>query len=101
MDIGVLGSTGDGVFLEVVGEAGLYIKELISGDGGRTDPSLAGILGRPVRVRSLDVMQVEEVRGTGEEDAASSRSTEEDALQAEERAPPEGSPPGHLGDPEV
>ncbi len=56
----------DGAFvLEVTGEAGLYIKELISGDLGRTRPSLAGILGAPARVKSLDVVQVGTV-DTGE-----------------------------------
>ena len=50
----------DGIFfLDVVGEAGLYVKELVSGDGGRTQPSLAGILGRPARVILLDVLEVE------------------------------------------
>ncbi|HUK39069.1 MAG TPA: tRNA pseudouridine(54/55) synthase Pus10 [Methanomicrobiales archaeon] len=54
----------DGIFfLDVVGEAGLYVKELVSGDGGRTRPSLAGILGRPARVIQLDVLEVE---GRGE-----------------------------------
>ncbi len=50
----------DGKFVvEVLGEAGLYIKELISGDGGRTRPSLAEILNRSAHVFSLDVVQVE------------------------------------------
>lgn len=51
----------DGRFIvEVTGEAGLYIKELISGDNGRTSPSLSAALGRPARVTSLDVVLVEE-----------------------------------------
>ncbi len=45
--------------IEVLGEAGLYIKELISGDGGRTTPNLSDILGCPARVIQLDVVQVE------------------------------------------
>jgi tRNA pseudouridine synthase 10 len=50
----------DGKFVvEVLGEAGLYIKELVSGDSGRTRPSLAEILKQPARVTSLDVTQVE------------------------------------------
>jgi len=54
------GGEQDGKFVvEVLGEAGLYIKELISGDGGRTRPSLAEILDRPAHVFSLDVVQVE------------------------------------------
>ncbi|MCX6694241.1 MAG: tRNA pseudouridine(54/55) synthase Pus10 [Methanomicrobiales archaeon] len=49
----------EGEFLiGVTGEAGLYIKELISGDAGRTRPSLTEILGRPARVTHLDVIEV-------------------------------------------
>lgn len=59
LDIGYKGEDGGKVILEITGEAGLYIKELISGDQGRTRPSLAGLLGRPARVTSLDVVQVE------------------------------------------
>jgi tRNA pseudouridine synthase 10 len=101
IDIDLLGPAGDDVSIEVVGEAGLYVKELVSGDGGRTDPSLAGILGRPARVTSLDVVQVEEKGEKEQEHAASSRTTEEDTQQAEEGTPPEGPAPRHHGDPEV
>ena len=59
LDVICIGREGDGFVLEVTGEAGLYIKELISGDNGRTRPSLAEILGRPARVSSLDVLQVQ------------------------------------------
>jgi len=56
----------DGKFvIDVVGEAGLYIKELVSGDNGRTKPSLAEILGKDAHVTSLDVVLVEEP-GSGE-----------------------------------
>ncbi|NYT05080.1 MAG: tRNA pseudouridine(54/55) synthase Pus10 [Methanomicrobiales archaeon] len=48
-------------FITVVGEAGLYIKELISGDSGRTVPSLAGVLEMPARVVALDVVGVDGV----------------------------------------
>ncbi|HVL87638.1 MAG TPA: tRNA pseudouridine(54/55) synthase Pus10 [Candidatus Thermoplasmatota archaeon] len=41
------------------GEAGLYVKELVSGDDGRTSPSLAELVGIPCRVRELDVLDVE------------------------------------------
>jgi tRNA pseudouridine synthase 10 len=59
--------TDDGRFwIEVVGEGGLYIKELISGDDGRTRPSLAQILGRTARVVSLDVVLVEIANEFGE-----------------------------------
>jgi tRNA pseudouridine synthase 10 len=45
--------------VEIHGEGGLYIKELISGDEGRTTPSLAGLLGVEATVTALDVLAVE------------------------------------------
>jgi tRNA pseudouridine synthase 10 len=40
------------------GEGGLYIKELVSGDGGRTIPSLSERLGIASRVAELAVIDV-------------------------------------------
>ncbi len=65
LDIGFVGEEDGKFIVEVLGEAGLYIKELISGDQGRTHPSLAEILNRPAHVISLDVVLVE---GTQEGD---------------------------------
>jgi len=65
LDISYQGMECGMVALEVTGEAGLYIKELVSGDGGRTRPSLAGLLGRPARVCTLDVVQVQGAGNTG------------------------------------
>ncbi|MFB6137571.1 MAG: tRNA pseudouridine(54/55) synthase Pus10 [Halobacteriaceae archaeon] len=45
--------------VEVHGEGGLYVKELVSGDDGRTEPSLAGVLGVHATVTALDVLAVE------------------------------------------
>ena len=59
LDIEYAGEQDGKFVVEVLGEAGLYIKELISGDGGRTRPSLAEVLNRPAHVSSLDVVQVE------------------------------------------
>lgn len=39
-------------------QGGLYIKELISGDDGRTTPSVAGIINAPAKCVELDVMNV-------------------------------------------
>ncbi len=44
--------------IEFEAEAGLYIKELVSGDDGRTDPSLASLLGVEAKVEKLDVIEV-------------------------------------------
>jgi len=52
--------TDDGyVYITVNCEGGLYVKELISGDDGRTNPSLTGLLGIPALVEDLDVVNVE------------------------------------------
>ncbi|HII00757.1 TPA: tRNA pseudouridine(54/55) synthase Pus10 [Methanosarcinaceae archaeon] len=40
-------------------EGGLYVKELVSGDEGRTNPSLSGLLGFPAHVEELDVINVD------------------------------------------
>lgn len=59
LDIEYAGEQDGKFVVEILGEAGLYIKELVSGDGGRTRPSLAEILNRSAHVFSLDVVQVE------------------------------------------
>ncbi|RQD79586.1 MAG: tRNA pseudouridine(54/55) synthase Pus10 [Methanocalculus sp. MSAO_Arc1] len=62
-----LGVEDDRYLIEVIGEAGLYIKELVSGDNGRTNPSLSEILGIPATVLTLDVIAVEGMPENGEE----------------------------------
>lgn len=42
-------------------EGGTYIKELVSGDEGRTEPSFLSIIGKPCVVKELDVIEIEEV----------------------------------------
>ncbi|MFB6361874.1 MAG: tRNA pseudouridine(54/55) synthase Pus10 [Halobacteriales archaeon] len=49
--------------IEVQGEGGLYIKELMHGDDGRTRPSLAGQLETEATVTALDVVAVEAAEG--------------------------------------
>ncbi|WP_048058342.1 tRNA pseudouridine(54/55) synthase Pus10 [Pyrococcus yayanosii] len=44
--------------LRLLTDGGLYIKELISGDGGRTRPSVAEILGKDAWCELLDVLDV-------------------------------------------
>jgi tRNA pseudouridine synthase 10 len=41
------------------GQAGLYVKELVSGDEGRTKPNLSESLGVEATVKQLDVIKVE------------------------------------------
>lgn len=44
--------------LTVKGSAGLYIKELITGDNGRTKPNVSEILGIPAECKELDVVKI-------------------------------------------
>ena len=53
-----LGETGSGVAWEIRVEAGMYVKELVSGDGGRTAPSLRSALGMECACAALDVLDV-------------------------------------------
>ena len=55
--------------VEIHGAGGLYVKELVSGDDGRTEPSLAGLLGVGARVTALDVLAVEGEDESFEDDA--------------------------------
>ncbi|TRZ55440.1 tRNA pseudouridine(54/55) synthase Pus10, partial [archaeon] len=48
--------------LTVKTEAGLYIKELISGDDGRTKPSISEIFGQKAVCENLDVIKIERIK---------------------------------------
>jgi tRNA pseudouridine synthase 10 len=49
---------GNTAVVDLLTDGGLYIKELFHGDDGRTDPSLASLLGVEVVVDTLDVIDV-------------------------------------------
>lgn len=44
--------------LDVRTEAGTYVKEWVEGDDGRTEPSLASLVGVPLKVEYLDVLEI-------------------------------------------
>ncbi|TAL47207.1 tRNA pseudouridine(54/55) synthase Pus10 [archaeon] len=46
------------VMFKIRGESGLYIKELIYGDEGRTTPNVAAVIGNKVKKISLDVIKI-------------------------------------------
>ena len=46
------------VELEIRAQHGTYIRELVSGDKGRTDPSLSSLVGSPCKVEVLDVLNL-------------------------------------------
>jgi tRNA pseudouridine synthase 10 len=51
--------SGKTIVLTVKGSAGLYVKELVHGDEGRTKPSLAGVLNVKASPKNLDVIKIE------------------------------------------
>lgn len=54
----VADASADVVTLDIEAQSGTYIKEFITGDGGRTVPSVSEALGVPCEVVSLDVSEV-------------------------------------------
>jgi tRNA pseudouridine synthase 10 len=49
---------GSMAILTLEAESGTYIKELVSGDNGRTKPSISEIIGEPCTVTELDVIDI-------------------------------------------
>jgi tRNA pseudouridine synthase 10 len=50
--------------LDLRTEAGTYVKEWVEGDGGRTEPSLAALVGVPLKVEFLDVLEIHDTEVT-------------------------------------
>ena len=44
--------------LTIETQSGTYIKELVSGDDGRTTPNISEMLGTPCKVNELDVIEI-------------------------------------------
>jgi tRNA pseudouridine synthase 10 len=49
--------------LKITGESGIYVKELIHGDEGRTKPSIAEYLNVKCDIKSLDVVHINDENG--------------------------------------
>jgi len=56
VDVVVESARADEIVASLVVEAGAYVKELVSGDAGRTEPSFASLLGTPCSCAELDVV---------------------------------------------
>ncbi|HLY77576.1 MAG TPA: tRNA pseudouridine(54/55) synthase Pus10, partial [Thermoplasmata archaeon] len=56
-------STADRFTIELRAESGTYIKEWVEGDGGRTDPNLSQLVGAPLTVEALDVLEIHDRTG--------------------------------------
>ena len=57
----VVEQTEESAILKITGESGIYIKELIHGDDGRTVPNLASSLGTTCHVKALDVVWIHDM----------------------------------------
>ncbi len=44
--------------IEIRSEAGLYVKEMVTGDRGRTKPNVAALLKNPTKILELDVVKI-------------------------------------------
>ncbi len=51
-------SRGKSIKLKIKAMSGLYIKEFVSGDSGRTKPSLSELLGQKCECKGLDVLKI-------------------------------------------
>ena len=54
----VVGFEGKTLKIIVRGDSGLYVKELVHGDEGRSSPSLSELMGQKLEVLSLDVTNI-------------------------------------------
>lgn len=57
-EVDLVGIDDGEAVLEITGEAGLYVKELVHGDSGRTRPNLSEALASDVECSKLDVLDV-------------------------------------------
>jgi tRNA pseudouridine synthase 10 len=60
LDAQVVETDATGIVAVVRTEPGTYVKELVSGDGGRTEPSFASVLGQPCVCAELDVLSADD-----------------------------------------
>lgn len=47
------------IVLDIVTQAGTYIKELVHGEFGRTEPSISFFIKRDIDIIALDVMNID------------------------------------------
>jgi tRNA pseudouridine synthase 10 len=59
----LVASTSGRFTIELRAESGTYIKEWVEGDGGRTDPNLSQLVGAPLTVEALDVLEIHDRTG--------------------------------------
>lgn len=47
------------IVLDIVTQAGTYVKELVHGEFGRTEPSISSFIGMEIDIAALDVMNID------------------------------------------
>jgi tRNA pseudouridine synthase 10 len=55
-----IGNDEEGVYADIDCEAGMYIKELVNGDEGRTDPSFSKATNKKIACRNLIVTRIDD-----------------------------------------
>ncbi len=63
IDIGIDVVDEKSAVFRITGESGIYVKELIHGDEGRTQPNIAEFLDADVEIKSLDVTRIHDDNG--------------------------------------
>ena len=63
VDIGIEVIDKKEAVFRITGESGIYVKELIHGDEGRTQPCIADYLNRKCIIKSLDVTHIHDENG--------------------------------------
>ena len=63
LDARLVESTVDRFTIELRAESGTYIKEWVEGDAGRTEPNLSRLVGAPLTVEALDVLEIHDRTG--------------------------------------
>ncbi|WGI16763.1 tRNA pseudouridine(54/55) synthase Pus10 [Methanonatronarchaeum sp. AMET-Sl] len=58
LETDILDKTNEHYIIKIKTEAGAYVKEIISGDNGKTKPSLAELLNKDIKCLELDVLNV-------------------------------------------
>lgn len=92
---------GDGFDLEMETDSGTYVKEFVSGDDGRTQPSFSGRLGVQCVVDALDVLAIDYHEPRGIHNAGIQRNQDKDPQPSEEGAQGARHVPDHQRSPDL
>ena len=92
---------GDGFDLEMETDSGTYVKEFVSGDDGRTEPSFSERLGTKCVVAALDVLAIDYHEPRGIHNAGIQRNQDKDPQPSEEGSQGTRTVPDHERTPDL